>query len=91
MSWSSSTGEAVAKDAITLAEPALSDAVEAEQREQFEAAVEAAKALARVVGRPDDAVFVSVSGHANPGHGPREGWAQELISVTVSAHPAREG
>lgn len=88
MSWSARTSEAVAKDGIELDEPPLSDVVEAEQRAQFEAAVEAAKALAEVVGRPGDAVFVTLSGHANPGHGPRDGWAHEQISITVVARPA---
>jgi len=90
MYWSTGTPEAVAKDAIALDEPQLFDVVEVEQREQFEAAVEAAKALAKVVGRAGDAVMISVSGHANPGHGPREGWAHEMITVRVLAQPVRE-
>lgn len=87
MSWNTHT-DSVAKDAITVPTPHLSDVVEAEQAEQFQAAVDAAKALARVVGRDGDEVIVTMSGHANPGHGPREGWANEMISVTVSARPA---
>jgi len=85
MSWGVSTPSAVAKDAIDIDEPQLSDVVEVEQREQFAAAVEAAKALAGVVGREGDAVIVNISGHANPGHGPREGWANETITVRVTA------
>jgi len=87
VSWGTGTPEAVAKDAIAIDEPQLFDVVEVEQREQFEAAVEAAKALAQVVGRAGDAVIVRVSGHANPEHGPRDGWGHETISVTVSAQP----
>jgi hypothetical protein len=89
MSWSART-DAVAKDAIALDEPPLSDVVEVEQRAQFEAAVEAAKALAAVVGRPSDAVIVTLNGHANPDHGPRAGWANETITVSVSAIPASD-
>jgi hypothetical protein len=88
MSWSTHTPDAVAKDAVELDEPQLSDVVEVEQRAQFEAAVVAAQALAKVVGRDGDTVHVSISGHANPDHAPRDGWANEMISVTVSANPA---
>jgi hypothetical protein len=87
MSWSTSTPEAVAKDAIALNEPPLSDVVEAEQRAQFETATEVAKALAEVVGRPGDKVIVTLSGHANPDHGQREGWANEVVTVCVYAIP----
>lgn len=87
MSWGASTLAAVAKDAIAIDEPQLSDNVEAEQRQQFEAAVQAAKALAEVVGRPGDEVIVTISGHANPDHAPRPGWANETVTVSVSATP----
>lgn len=87
MSWNTSTPEPIAKDAIVLDDPHLSDVVEAEQREQFEGALKVVEALARVVGRPEDAVLVSISGHANPAHGPRSGWANEFVAITVSAKP----
>jgi hypothetical protein len=88
MSWSTSTPEPVAKDAIEVTRPTLSDYVEAEQQAQLDAATEAARALAQVVGRPDDLVQVSLTGHANPSHAPRQGWADEMVTVTVSARPA---
>lgn len=87
MSWTTRTPEPVAKDAIALDEPQLYDVVEAEQREQFDAALDAAKALAGVVGRPGDPVIVTLNGHANPGHSPRDGWSNETITITVSALP----
>lgn len=88
MSWGTCTDGAVAKDAIEVTQPNLSDVVEAEQREQLDVATQVARALARVVGRPDDHVRVSMTGHANPNHAPRDGWANEMITVTVSAHPS---
>lgn len=89
MSWSTSTHEPVAKSAIVLAEPYLADTVAAESRHQYAAAVEAAKALAEVVGRVDDLVYINLTGHANPDHAPRDGWADETITITVSAAPQR--
>jgi hypothetical protein len=91
MSWSTSTGTAGnSKSEISIAEPVLSDIVETEQTEQFEAAHEAALLLAKVVGREGDRVVITLNGHANPGHGPREGWANETITVQVSAIPQVE-
>jgi hypothetical protein len=87
MSWNTGTKNAVAKDAITVDYPQLFDTVEAEQRAQIDAAVEAARALAAVVGRSDDEVHVTLTGHANPSRAPRAGWANETITVTVTARP----
>ncbi len=56
--------------------------------EQIDAVLEALENLAGVVGRPGDKLIVSLSGHANPDHGPCEGWADERISITITAHPA---
>jgi len=88
MSWSTHSGGPVAKDAIDPAKPHLSDTVADEQRAQYDAALAAARAIAATVGRPDDRVTVRLSGHANPGHGPRPGWAHEVVTVTVEAVPA---
>lgn len=44
--------------------------------------------LALGVGRPEDHVQVQITGHANPGHEPVTGWADESITVTVRAVPA---
>lgn len=39
--------------------------------------------LAANVGLPEDALDVRVGGHANPDHAPREGWAPEMLSVSI--------
>lgn len=88
MSWS--TNATGAKDDISYTAPTYSADVEVEQRDQYEAAQLAAQLLAKVVGRPGDEVSVALSGHANPHHGPRQGWANETVIVTVSARPKAE-
>lgn len=45
-------------------------------------------ALAAVVGRHEDALEIVVNGHANPDHRPRDGFGDEVVTVTVRAHPA---
>jgi hypothetical protein len=41
--------------------------------------------LAQAVGGgPGASVAVTVGGHANPGHTPREGWSDDFITVTVA-------
>lgn len=32
---------------------------------------------------------ITLSGHANPGHQPREGWATDMVSVSVSQTDTR--
>lgn len=34
--------------------------------------------------QPGDTVAISISGHANPGHAPREGWANNTVTVSVT-------
>ena len=53
--------------------------------EQFEAALNMARIawLRKVVG--DGNINVTLSGHANPGHKPRQGWANDLVTVSVSS------
>lgn len=91
MSWSTGTPEPVDKDAIPHIEaPAVNeqtDGLAEAQTEQASRAYEAAALLAQQVGRPEDQVVVTMSGHANPGHAPRDGWSDETITVTVSARP----
>lgn len=89
MSWGTRS-DASTKDYIRIVDVVFSEDVKDEQAAQVAAAVDAAKALAAVVGRSDDRVVVTMSGHANPGHAPRLGWANECITVTVSAVPASE-
>jgi hypothetical protein len=51
---------------------------------------EAVEILASAVGRDVDGVAVHVNGHANPDHAPREGWADEMITVSIRALPPNE-
>ncbi len=63
--------------------------------EQFDAALEAARVLllrAAVGGdvpapgaMPNGNVNVTLSGHANPGHKPRQGWANDMVHMTVTS------
>jgi hypothetical protein len=68
------------------------DAVFPAMDEQFDAAMEATRALVKhaVVGAGN--VNVTLSGHANPGHRPRKGWANDQVTVSVSsaATPSKE-
>ena len=63
-----------------------------EHREQLAAAKEAAKALiaSGVLGDGADGrlFIVRMNGHANPGHQPTPGWANDAVSVSVSSEPA---
>lgn len=54
--------------------------------DQVKAARDAAFRLLYAVGRPNEPVTVSISGHANPGHEPYEGAGDEYITVTVHTH-----
>ncbi len=55
-----------------------------ETRELIDAAPAIAQTAADLLGRPEDTVTVSVSGHANLGHARREGWSNDMITVSVS-------
>jgi hypothetical protein len=54
---------------------------EAEVREQFERAVDAARKLGEVVG--PGPISVTLSGHANPEHRPTDGYANDCVTVSV--------
>jgi hypothetical protein len=41
------------------------------------------------VGNGDKVYYVNLSGHANPNHEPKEGWANDMITVSV-AQKSRE-
>ena len=53
--------------------------------DQFEAARDAAYAImaSGAVGGPAKKFVVTMSGHANPGHEPRPGWASDAIMIMV--------
>ena len=58
-----------------------------EVAEQVKAASEAAVQIIQsgCVGQDDDCrLVVSASGHANPNHAPRDGWANDMITVRIS-------
>lgn len=55
-----------------------------ETRALIDAAPAIAQAAADAIGRPEDHVDVSVSGHANLGNGRRDGFANEHLAVSVS-------
>jgi hypothetical protein len=59
------------------------DAVDA-AGEHFDRIRRALVELVAAVGPEDGTLSVTVSGHANPGHAPTEGWANESITVAVS-------
>lgn len=54
--------------------------------DQFDAALVAAVAIIQSgsVGSPSHTFSVAMSGHSNPGHGPREGFANDVVTVTVA-------
>lgn len=55
--------------------------------DQLDAAIMAAELLMDSPSLGDaKEYYVSMSGHANPGHKPREGWANDAITVSVAYH-----
>jgi hypothetical protein len=54
-----------------------------EVRTHLAAVAAAASELASAIGLDSDELSVSVSGHANPGHGPKDGYADEWVTVSV--------
>jgi hypothetical protein len=69
-------------DAIYAAEPSGNEGPERD--EQVAAAKAAAKWMLGATGRDNDDVSISLYGHANPDHGPRDGYSNETITVTVN-------
>lgn len=60
-----------------------------EVRHHLVAAVAAVAPLATSIGRDEDSLLVTISGHANPDHAPTEGYSDECVTVSVSvAKPA---
>lgn len=57
-----------------------------EAEEQVEAARQAARNIIEsgVVGDDTTNISVSFSGHANPGHAPQPGWANDFVQVTIT-------
>lgn len=84
MSWSVSYPN---RGAFERDEPAHRPAeiAEGESKAQFDAARAAAAAILQsgAAGAPWQECVVNLSGHANPGHAPRAGWALDCIGVYV--------
>lgn len=92
MSWTASTPTPIDKqdtNEITGTPQTSPEGCGLAYLEQFEAAKEAVSILVSAIGRDNDQVTVSMSGHANPDHAPHEAFADETISITVSARPAK--
>lgn len=68
------------QQATSAAQPSLP----AEYEDHHAAVAAAVPAIAMAVGRPEDHVEVTVSGHVNAMHAPSNGWADETLSVRVS-------
>lgn len=53
--------------------------------DQFDAALAAVNSLilSGSLGPPSHTFQVSMSGHSNPGHGPRDGWANDMMTITI--------
>ncbi len=89
MTWSIAPTKVTRMEILDIPAPSYSEWTD-EMEEQFEDAKYAARELAYSVGRPDDQVVVSLSGHVNPGHQPRPGWANDMITVTVTQPPEEQ-
>lgn len=87
MSWSYSTTMDAGAD-FNL--DAIKEAVTAQNPDgldQINVAMTAVHLLMQDASLGDATEFyVSMSGHANPGHKPREGWANDAITVSVAYH-----
>ena len=89
MSWTASLpealpGQTIVADRFSTSPPDL----EGEPKEQFDLAVEVARTIiaSGAVGQ-GKSFRVNLSGHANPGHEPQEGWATDAMTVSVFQAP----
>lgn len=84
MSWSAFVDTTTNDIADAEIVPSPAD-LDGPPREQFEAARAAAVQLveAGAVG-VDKPIRVTLSGHANPGHEPTEGWANDVVTVGIA-------
>jgi hypothetical protein len=84
MSWSvSATLPDPSSDVNTMKESALSQNPECS--DQFDAALAAMSTIiaSGTVGDQSKQFYVSMSGHSNPNHEPREGWANDMITISI--------
>ncbi len=83
MTWSVS-GKFPDDDAASLKSSALQQNPEC--GDQFDAVVGAVEAIIALgsVGTAGKRFHVSMSGHANPDHEPRAGWANDAVTIQIS-------
>lgn len=84
MSW---TAYAASVDIDGIATIEVPYPIDDDPREQFEKAKQLAIDLVEsgvVGGSPDHRFNVSLSGHANPGHEPTEGWSNDAVTISIS-------
>lgn len=64
----------------------LDGPADAESREQITKAIEAAKLLldSGALGGPGTTINVTLSGHANAGHAPLDGWQNDFLSLSFA-------
>lgn len=84
MSWSLG-GKVDSAEAVEQLELVDYGDKSAEVREQVQLAKGIAKQIVEsgLVGPPGHTFNVSLSGHANPGHGPKAGYANDAITISV--------
>jgi hypothetical protein len=58
-----------------------------EVEEQFEVALGAVKHLAESGAVGTEHLFATISGHANEGHKPAEGWSNDSLTISLRSHP----
>ena len=94
MSWSLSVGPVDPSELRAAVEAKLEEYLASvpsidtpEMREQANAALDCAEALAGVVG--DGPVSVGLHGHANPGHEITPGWSNDTVTVSVQSEAQR--
>lgn len=90
--WNIHTPEPVSHDDAVKLQPDFSqfsnlEDAKSPERDQVKAAQKAVAALIKAVGGKDGQVYVTMSGHGNPGHEPVPGSGNETITVTVSVAP----
>jgi hypothetical protein len=89
MSW----GAAYTVDNDNIVNIRLSNVTEVpEHEEQYNKAAELAYELitSGAVGDPKGRYGVNLSGHGNPNHEPKSGWANDFISIQVAQHIREE-
>lgn len=55
-----------------------------EQSDHLNSVLEALERVLPTLGRSEDLVRVSVSGHANEGHAPSDSWADEALTISLT-------